>query len=269
MGGDRRRQWLALALAGVTLAGACARSGSDASDEPAKVALEPQFAPETTAAGGSAATVVTGVGGAPAATPTTIGGRGGVATTSLAGEQATPTTAAVPSGTPAAPTSAAIEDREFDTTPSLLDRPPAWADLSAARLTRTADGFELRVRLRGGAPDNSGSESHTMNVASFYDVDGNGSIDYEVWLNVASGGWGASYFDNTGAGKGGFQEKSGVTVAPEGTELVARFPLTHLAGAERMRWSLASEWGRYEAIGTTAMVRDDLPDNDVPATFPA
>lgn len=108
-----------------------------------------------------------------------------------------------------------------------------------------------------------------MNIASFYDVDGNGSIDYEVWLNVAAGGWGSSYFDNTGEGKGGFQEKSGVTVSPEGAEVVARFPLTHFAGAERLRWSLASEWGRYEAVGTSAMVRDDLPDNDVPANFPS
>lgn len=272
MSGERQRRWLALALAGMALAGGCARGGSDAGDEPAKVALEPQFAPETTVgegdAGGAPTTVAgAGAAGVPTATPTSAAGGGGAATTVPAsGGGAAPTTVA--GAAPVTSTTAAIEDREFDTTPSLLDKPPAWADLSAARLTRTAEGFELRVRLRGGAPANSGSDDHTMNIASFYDVDGNGSIDYEVWLNVASGGWGASYFDNTGGGKGGFQEKSGVAVAPEGAEVVARFPLSHLAGAQRLRWSLASEWGRYASLGTTAAARDDLPDNDAPATFP-
>jgi hypothetical protein len=228
--------------------------------------LEPKFAPETSA-----------VGGGTAVPPTASAGRGATTTSAAAaGAAAMTTTTAPPGTTPArgvpegadAPTSASIEDRQFDTTPSVLDPPPPWADLVGARLTRSAAGFELRVRLRGGAPATSGDANHTMNVASFYDVDGNGSVDYEVWLNVASGGWGASYFDNTGGGKGGYQEKSGVTVAPEGGELVARFPLSHLAGATRFRWSLASEWGRYEVLGTTAAARDDLPDNDQPATFP-
>ena len=108
-----------------------------------------------------------------------------------------------------------------------------------------------------------------MNIASFYDVDGDGSIDFEIWLNVASSGWGASYFDNTDASRGGFQDRSGVAVAPEGSDVVARFPRDHLRSAETFRWSVASEWGRYESLGTTAAVRDDLPDDDAAAPFPS
>jgi hypothetical protein len=229
--------------------------------------LQPTFSPETsvvaappsTAAGAAGASTTA----SKASTPTTASGAGatGATTTTRSG-------VAAPTTSPAGPTAVTIEDRQFDTTPSVLDPAPAWADLVGASLTRTAGGFELRIRSRGGAPATSGDDDHTMNVASFYDVDGDGSIDYEIWLNVASGGWGASYFDDTGGGHGGYQERSGVTVAPEGTDLVARFPLTHLAGATHFRWSLASEWGRYEVIGTDAAARDDLPDGDQPATFP-
>jgi hypothetical protein len=161
-----------------------------------------------------------------------------------------------------------VTDRAGDATPSLVDRAPAWADLVGARLVRSDGGFELRVRLDGGsAPQKTDDDDHTMNIASFYDLDGDGRIDTEVWLNVASSGWGATWFDNVGDG-GGFQEGSGVTVTPEGDEVVARFPLSHLGGAERFRWALASEWGRYEAIGTVAAARDDVPDNDNVAAFP-
>ena len=105
-----------------------------------------------------------------------------------------------------------------------------------------------------------------MNVASFYDVDGDGEIDFEIWANLADGGWSGSYFDDSG--KGLFGDASFVEVTTEGDEVVFRFALRHLDGAERFRWSVASEWGRYEAIGSPAMVRDEVPDDDGAADFP-
>jgi hypothetical protein len=65
-----------------------------------------------------------------------------------------------------------------------------------------------------------------------------------------------------------FQDKSGVAVSTEGDALVLRFPLSHLGFADRFRWSVASEWGRYEVLGTAATARDDVPDNDGAARFP-
>jgi hypothetical protein len=173
-------------------------------------------------------------------------------------------------GPPDAParTEVAVTDAAGDATPSPVDPPPAWADVLGARLIRSEAGFELRVRLGGGdAPESTPDDDHTMNVASFYDIDGDGAIDYEIWANVASVGWGSTYYDN-GPGRGGFGEGAGVTVKTEGDEVVLRFPLTHLADAARFRWSVASEWGRYEALGTPAMVRDDVPDDDGAAAFP-
>ena len=134
-------------------------------------------------------------------------------------------------------------------------------------LRRTDAGFELRVRVAGGdAPESSGDGGHTMNVASFYDVDGDGEIDYEVWANVADGGWGGSYFDDR-EGTSAYLEESGVTIGTEGDEVVIAFPHEHLADAASFRWAVGSEWGRYEAIGTPAAVRDDVPDAGA-ATFP-
>jgi hypothetical protein len=169
---------------------------------------------------------------------------------------------------PAVPgaTTAAIVDRQGDLTPS-LDPPPPWADLLGSTLVRRADGFELRVRLGGGSAPTMTDRDHTMNVASFYDVDGDGGIDYEVWANLASGGWGGSWFDNVGK-KARYGDRSNVAIEVVGDEVVLRFPLSHVGGAERFRWSLASEWGRYKTLGTPATARDDLPDNDDPAHFP-
>lgn len=270
---------ITVVVASLAVAGGCARGGSTDADEPAQVALEPRFAPEKiTEVESDSVPPSTTVGRDEpeplSETPTSGATRKSrdPNASSANGSAIEPESGASPGGGDAnsiATTFAAIEDSEFDTTPSLLEDPPPWSDLSGARLTRTSEGFELRVRLRGGAPATSGSEDHTMNIASFYEVDGDGTIDYEVWLNVSSGGWGASYFDNTGGGKGGFQEQSGVDVAPEGAEVVARFPLSHLLDADRFRWSLSSEWGRYEMVGTSAMVKDDLPDNDAPANFPS
>ena len=261
----RRRAVLALALACGLLAGSC----SQEEDSPRKESLAPQFLPEASTGGGSSTTAGAATGVAPA-TSSTVGSG------SASGDAGSRTTAGpvvadggtAPRGASVAVTEASITDKAGDVTASPLDPSPAWADLLGARLTRSAAGFALRVRLGGGAaPQKTSDDDHTMNIASFYDLDGDGRIDTEVWLNVASSGWGATWFDNVGDG-GGFQEGSGVTVTTEGDEVVARFPLTHLSGQERFRWAVASEWGRYETIGTVAAARDDLPDNDNIVAFP-
>jgi len=237
----------------VVLAGACT-SGKPKPSTGGDL-LTPQFAPDsttTTAAGGAAATTtLPGVAGPVAP--------GGTAPTRAPGQVAAPV---VPGAT-----TAAVTDRLGDLTPSPVDPPPPWADLAGATLLRRADGFELRVRLGGGSAPTGTDEDHTMNVASFYDVDGNGTVDYEVWANLAAHGWGSSWFDNR-AGKAGFADKSNVAVTVAGDEVVLRFPLSHLGNAEQFRWSLASEWGRYEVLGTAATARDDAPDNDGAARFP-
>ena len=234
----------AVALVALALVAAC----SDKPD-PAKHAnvLKPTFAPDPSASSKSTSTIAVG---------------GSATTASTAAGSATTTSA------PVAPVEVAITDPSNDTTPALADPPPAWADLVGARLVRRGDGFELRVRVRGGsAPQKTSDGDHTMNIAAFFDIDGDGNIDYEVWANIASSGWGSSYFDDVHR-RAKFQDDSGVRVTPEGDEVVLRFPLSHLANASRFRWSLASEWGRYEVLGTLASVRDQAPDNDRAAPFP-
>jgi hypothetical protein len=173
---------------------------------------------------------------------------------------ATTTTAPEPT------TSASVTDPSGDLTFS-VDPPPPWADLAGATLTRSGAGYELRVKLGGGAAPTTTDATHTMNIASFYDVDGDGTIDYEVWANIASGGWGGSYFDNR-TGGGAFVEQSLVDITVQGDEVVITFPLAHLQRASTFRWSLASEWGSQAAVGTDLAARDDAPDNDAPTSFP-
>lgn len=160
-----------------------------------------------------------------------------------------------------------ISDAAGDVTAS-AEQAPKWADLTRGVLSRTGEGFELRVRAADRFPDRAPDADRAMNVASFFDVDGDGSLDYEIWLDLAERGWSARYFDHR-AKTAAHQEKSGVTVTVAAGTLVARFPLSHLRGAETLRWSLASEWGRHEVLGTAAAARDDAPDDDRPSTFPS
>lgn len=193
---------------------------------------------------------------------------GATSTTATPTRPADAPPAQVPAPAIAGATTAAVADRIGDLTPSPLDPPPPWADLAGATMIRRADGFELRIRLGGGTAPSTTDEDHTMNIASFYDINGDGDIDFEVWANLASSGWGSSYFDNVKR-RAYFAEKSGVKVVAEGPEVVLRFPLSHVGNAERFRWALGSEWGRYEVLSTEATARDDAPDNDAAARFPS
>ena len=218
-----------------------------------RIGLAPAYPAETT---------TTGPVGAPASV--LDAGAGG---TTTVGPAAGPGAVPAPGGPAAPPTSASFTDPTGDLTLS-VDPPPRYADLAGATLTRSAAGFELRVRVAGPVPA-TGSSDRTLNLASFYDVSGDGVIDYEVWLNLAGGGWGGAYFDRTRRRGNRFGDEAEVTIEVAGNQVVARFPLAHLASAERFRWSLASEWGRYEVIGTTGAARDDGPDGDAPVRFPA
>jgi hypothetical protein len=161
--------------------------------------------------------------------------------------------------------SASVDDPAGDATAA--SGAPAWADVLTARLTLSSPGYELRVQLAGGtAPDRS-PDANTMNVASFFDINGDGVIDHEIWVNLGPQGWGASYYDNrTGEARHG--EDSFVTVVPEGDEVVIGFSRVHLEEDEEFRWSVASEWGPLLSIGTEAMARDQAPDGGSSVDFP-
>ncbi len=167
--------------------------------------------------------------------------------------------------TPSGPRAASTTDSRADVSHS-LGGTPSYADLTGARLVETGTGFELRVDVAGVLPQRQGGDGKTMNVASFYDVDGDGAVDYEIWANLADDGWGPSYRDNRGK-RAAFMEESGVDVAAEGQSLVFRFPATHLDGARSFRWSVASEWGSYETISTSASARDYAPESGA-VSFP-
>jgi hypothetical protein len=245
------RTLLALAL----LAGGCVARGGDERESAQERSLTPTFLP---------------IDDAPPSTGTTDPAVGD----STVDPSGTAPPASAGPGTPTQPTSgaavpvleASVTDRAGDLTLSPLDRPPGWADLRGATLRRTGEGYELSVSLGDPAPERSPDGDHTMNVASFYDLDGDGVVDVEVWANLADSGWGPAAFDDRG---GRFGAESDVTVALEGGRLVLRFPLSLLAGDDQLRWSIASEWGRYEVIGTDLAARDDAPDGDRPAPFPA
>jgi hypothetical protein len=245
----------AAALTAASVLAACGPSGGGGAD-PGTVGLAPTFPSVTTAV------PTTSPGAAPVTPATEAPVAGGAGPVEPAGAPAP-----VLPGPTGAPLAATVVDREGDATPFVGGAPP-WADIVQGRLFRHDDGFELRVALGGGsAPTGSGSAERTMNLASFYDLDGDGTIDVEVWANLADGGWDRSYFDND-EGRADFGGASGVTVEVDGAEVVLRFPLDHLDGAGAFRWSLASEYASYETIGTLLAARDDAPDGDDPAPFP-
>lgn len=181
-------------------------------------------------------------------------------TTQPAGTRATATT----NRTPVTATATAR-----DTTDDVnwtLQRPPDYTDIAAAKVTRTADGFTVRVRFTAELPRRQQDDNRTMNVATFYDTTGDGEIDYEIWANLADNSWGPSYRDRRD-GEARFMADSDVRVAADGNSLVFRFPLPHLDNATTFQWATASEWGSYETISTAAAARDHAPNTGA-APFP-
>jgi hypothetical protein len=163
---------------------------------------------------------------------------------------------------------AEVTDPAGDASTSLVDSPPRWADLLAGVITRQAGADELRIRLGGDrAPTSSGDDDHTMNLAMYADVDGDGRIDYEVWANLDNGGWGGAWYDDVHQ-TARFGKDSGIAVSVEGDQVVLRFDADHLGAVDRFRWSLSLEWARYSTLGSPAAVRDSAPANGAPASFP-
>ena len=155
---------------------------------------------------------------------------------------------------PSAPLRAAVSDPTGDVRGTLTGA-PAYADLTGAALTR-ADSFEVRMSFAGAVPQRQ-TDDRIVQVATFYDLDGDGETDYEVWASLADNGWGTSYRTPDGAR---FGEDSGARAAPEGDDLVITFPLTHLQRAEKMAWAVGAQWGTLEQVASGTTSKDNAPD---------
>ncbi|MPY81931.1 MAG: hypothetical protein GEV00_01185 [Actinophytocola sp.] len=137
-----------------------------------------------------------------------------------------------------------------------LRPPPGYTDITAAALSRTAEGFTLRVRFAAAPPPRQPDS----------DTTGDGEIDYEIWANLADNGWGPSYPARR-HDVARFMADSGVDVRADVATLVFRFPLTLLDGATTFRWATATEWGSYQTLATPAADTDYAPDIGA-AAFP-
>jgi hypothetical protein len=140
-----------------------------------------------------------------------------------------------------------------------VEQAPASADIVAVRLSRRGDVVEVRTSFAAPVPSRQ-SGSKGMNVASFYDVDDNGIVDYEVWASLADDGWGTGHLDRRQE-KATFGPSTGIRVSVEGDTLVTRFSVERIGGADVFRWSAASEWGSYESMASSTSARDHAPDD--------
>ncbi len=159
------------------------------------------------------------------------------------------------------PLRASVSDPAGDVRGSLTGA-PAYADLTGAAFTRD-DVFEVRVSFAGAVPQRQ-TDDRIVQVATFYDLDGDGETDYEVWASLADNGWGTSYRTPDGAR---FGEDSGARARPEGNDLVITFPLSHLERADAMAWAVGAQWGTLEQISTGTTSKDNAPDGGW-ASFP-
>jgi len=139
-----------------------------------------------------------------------------------------------------------------------LEGAPAFADIVAVKVDRSGGTVTVRTTFAAAVPTKQ-TDNKGMNVASFYDVDDNGVIDYEVWASLADDGWGTGHLDRREE-KAGFGPSTGIEVTVEGDTLVTRFPVDRIGGAEVFRWSAASEWGSYESMAASTTARDYAPD---------
>lgn len=191
--------------------------------------------------------------------PSADASRGPRRTRSPAAAAAAASATAEPATTPVL--SASVSDPSGDVQGSLTGAPDQ-VDVTGATLTRGTHAFTLQVSFAGSVP--ASDPDKTENVASFYDLDGDGQIDYEVWATLADNGWSGSYVTPDGSR---FGADSGVTARPAGRDLVVTFPLAHLRGARAFRWSVGAEWGSYEQLAAGATAKDNAPDAGVVA-FP-
>jgi len=146
-----------------------------------------------------------------------------------------------------------------------LGAPTPWTDLAGGSLERQGNAYRLIVRL-GGDPPARSEGTTTMNIASYYDIDGDGSVDFEIWANLGPNGWAPVWYDDEGHAAAG--ERSNVTIRVTGSEVRLLFPDVLIDAPARLRFSLASEYGSLATLGTDAARRDDAPDGDRAVAFP-
>lgn len=160
----------------------------------------------------------------------------------------------------------AFDDPVGDATPGVgTSQPPRWSDLAGGALERKGNAFRLDIVLGDTAPTTSNGQE-TFNVASFFDVDGDGAVEYEIWVNLGPDGWLPVWYDDQGNAAPG--EESNVTVELDGPSVVLVFPDVILDAPDRLRFSLASEYGDLGVIGSSYARRDDAPDGDRAVSFP-
>lgn len=242
-------------MATLALVGLVAACSPDDQPERGLDAIEtPEFAP---AEEGATSTAPAGVEGGPGTTSPT---------TAAPGETSAETTTTVAGGGGAAPERQVVsfDDPVGDGVGGLDRNPPGWADLAGATLLRQGNAYRLTVRLGDQVPETQPGAA-TMNVAAFFDVDGDGGIDHELWVNLGDGGWGPTWWTGDRAMPG---EASNVTVVAEGRELRLLFPDVMLGAPASLRFSLASEYGELSVIGSDFAHRDDAPDGDQAVAFP-
>ena len=253
-----RDGWGRSLLVLAAIASGCAPRGGDDDTTAGRSLVAPTFPPVTAGPAGDPSTSAPS---APTGSSTASPASPGVSTspgTSTAGD---------PIAGAGAGRSVSVTDPAGDLTASPADPAPAWADLRGATLRRAPDGFELAIDLAGPAPARAPDAEHTMNIASFYDLDGDGRVDVEIWVTLADDGWGGAHFDDR-ARTATFARDSRVEARAEGERVIVAFPSAHLDDAAAFRWSLASEWGRFEVIGSSLAARDDVPDDDAAVDFP-
>ena len=187
--------------------------------------------------------------------------------TSTTGVSTTVTSAGTGAGTTSAPDrpKVAFDDPVGDATAGVGTGTPAWTDLAGGSLERQGHAYRLIVRL-GDIPPARSSGTATMNIASYYDVDGDGSVDFEIWANLGPNGWAPVWYDDAGHAAAG--AKTNVTIKVTGSEVRLLFPDVLIDAPARLRFSLASEYGSLATLGTDAARRDDAPDGDQAVSFP-
>lgn len=244
-----------LVAVAAALSAACTPAGAPggAGPTPAGTRAAPSFAPLPAEDGSREASVET-----PSPAATIEGGS--------AADGATPRPP-LPTPTPRQPLSASVRDPSGDVREDPTDPPPPYVDVLAAELARGPDGYELLLTLGGNVPKRSRDPNRATDVTSFYDVDGDGRIDYEVGASLADDGWGPAYFDDRRS-ESAYGEESGIEVEVRGNTLALIFPLGHLDGAERLQWAVATQYGTFTAIAAGTASSDAAPD-DGGASFPA
>ena len=250
-----------LALAGT----ACVAPGASPPDDDATGGLQPPtFAPLTESASPQAApspaaspsastpgpTGTATVGGSPSGTPQP-------SPTPAASTPAPTATASPPP--PAATVRGTLPDGTDDLDGLNRSQAPGYADLRAATLEMGSDRGAIRIEFASAAPE-QGSDDEILNVATYHDVTGDGSVDYEIWASLTADGWGTSWYDLR-AGTVRFAAEDEVDVAVDAGVLELTFPVTHLDGARSGQWLASTEWTTALMRTTGATVTDDAPDD--------